>query len=187
MAAKPEFVHTLNGSGLAVGRTWIAILENYQQADGSILHSRCATTVHERSRSDRTLMTAKNNLPAVFDRLKAIFAPFEKKMVVAQNTDKMYVVNTRHLLKKNYPLILGGVRLGKNYVSFYLMSVYATPDALKAMSPELKKRMQGKACFNFKEVDEKLFKELAKLTKAGAKRFTDEKFVDGLRRARSQK
>ncbi|HEX8250704.1 MAG TPA: serine--tRNA ligase [Pyrinomonadaceae bacterium] len=35
--AKPEFVHTLNGSGLAVGRTWIAVLENYQQADGSIL------------------------------------------------------------------------------------------------------------------------------------------------------
>ena len=35
--AKPEYVHTLNGSGLAVGRTWIAILENYQQADGSVL------------------------------------------------------------------------------------------------------------------------------------------------------
>jgi seryl-tRNA synthetase len=35
--AKSEFVHTLNGSGLAVGRTWLAILENYQQADGSVL------------------------------------------------------------------------------------------------------------------------------------------------------
>jgi len=34
---KPSFVHTLNGSGLAVGRTWLAILENYQQADGSVL------------------------------------------------------------------------------------------------------------------------------------------------------
>ena len=34
---KPEYVHTLNGSGLAVGRTWIAILENYQQEDGSVL------------------------------------------------------------------------------------------------------------------------------------------------------
>jgi seryl-tRNA synthetase len=34
---KPEFVHTLNGSGLAVGRTWLAILENYQQADGSVV------------------------------------------------------------------------------------------------------------------------------------------------------
>jgi seryl-tRNA synthetase len=35
--SKVEFVHTLNGSGLAVGRTWVALVENYQQADGSIL------------------------------------------------------------------------------------------------------------------------------------------------------
>ena len=36
-AKKTELVHTLNGSGLAVGRTWLAILENYQQADGSVV------------------------------------------------------------------------------------------------------------------------------------------------------
>jgi seryl-tRNA synthetase len=36
-SGKSEFVHTLNGSGLAVGRTWLAIMENYQQADGSVL------------------------------------------------------------------------------------------------------------------------------------------------------
>jgi seryl-tRNA synthetase len=35
--AKAEYVHTLNGSGLAVGRTWLAIIENYQQADGSVV------------------------------------------------------------------------------------------------------------------------------------------------------
>ena len=35
--SKPEYVHTLNGSGLAVGRTVAAILENYQQADGSVI------------------------------------------------------------------------------------------------------------------------------------------------------
>jgi seryl-tRNA synthetase len=35
--AKPEFVHTLNGSGLAIGRTWLALLENYQQEDGSVM------------------------------------------------------------------------------------------------------------------------------------------------------
>jgi seryl-tRNA synthetase len=35
--SKTEFVHTLNGSGLAIGRTWVAIVENYQQADGSVL------------------------------------------------------------------------------------------------------------------------------------------------------
>jgi len=36
-AKKSEFVHTLNGSGLAIGRTWVAIVENYQQADGSVI------------------------------------------------------------------------------------------------------------------------------------------------------
>jgi len=35
--AKPEYVHTLNGSGLAIGRTVAAILENYQQQDGSVV------------------------------------------------------------------------------------------------------------------------------------------------------
>jgi seryl-tRNA synthetase len=35
--AKPRLVHTLNGSGLAVGRAWLAILEQYQQADGSVI------------------------------------------------------------------------------------------------------------------------------------------------------
>jgi seryl-tRNA synthetase len=34
---KAEYVHTLNGSGLAVGRTWVAIVENYQQKDGSVV------------------------------------------------------------------------------------------------------------------------------------------------------
>ena len=36
-AKKPELVHTINGSGLAVGRTWVAIVENYQQSDGSVV------------------------------------------------------------------------------------------------------------------------------------------------------
>jgi seryl-tRNA synthetase len=35
--SRPEYVHTLNGSGLAIGRTWLALLENYQQEDGSVL------------------------------------------------------------------------------------------------------------------------------------------------------
>ena len=54
---KAEFVHTLNGSGLAVGRTLIAILENYQQKDGSVDDSRGAPAVHgRRGRNPRRLM-----------------------------------------------------------------------------------------------------------------------------------
>ncbi|SRR6266404_6759747 len=127
-------------------------------------------------------MPDKNDFATVFAKLKAIFKPYAKKMVVVQDTPKCYYLDTHHIMKNKKPLFFGAVRLGKNYVSFYLMSVYARPELLKGMSPELKKRMQGKSCFNFKEVDEKLFQELGHLTKAGAAKFSSEKFIDGLRK-----
>ena len=57
------------------------------------------------------------------------------------------------------------------------MAVYAFPDLLDGLSPELRKRMQGKSCFNFKAVDDKLFRELAKLTDKGYRRFKKEKLI----------
>ena len=127
-------------------------------------------------------MPAKNDFDKVFAKLKAIFKPYAKKMVVVQDTPNCYYLDTRHIMKNKKPLCFGAVRLGKNYVSFYLMSIYASPDLLKGMSPELKKRMQGKSCFNFKAVDEKLFRELDQMTKAGAMKFSNEKFIDALRK-----
>ena len=47
-AKKAEYAHTLNGSGLAVGRTWVAIVENYQQKDGSVVIARGAAAVSQR-------------------------------------------------------------------------------------------------------------------------------------------
>ena len=59
-------------------------------------------------------------------------------------------------------------------VSFYLMPVSMYPGLLETISPELKKRMQGKSCFNFKKVDKTLFDELAALTRQGFERFRKE-------------
>lgn len=127
-------------------------------------------------------MPGKTDFTEVFDQLKSIFKPYAKKMDVSHDTDQYFFLNTRYIMKNKQPLSFGGVRLGKNYVSFYLMSVYASPDMLKNISPELKKRMQGKSCFNFKEVDKKLFSELKTLTKAGAAKFSDKKYIEELRR-----
>ena len=117
----------------------------------------------------------------VFEELKSIFKPYTRKMDVLADTDTSYWLNTRWLMRNKQPLTFGGVRRGKNYVSFHLMSVYASPDLLKNISPELKKRMQGKSCFNFKAVDKKLFTELKALTKDGAARFSDAKFIEQIR------
>ncbi|MGQ0604118.1 MAG: hypothetical protein ACT4QE_20750 [Anaerolineales bacterium] len=71
----------------------------------------------------------------------------------------------------------GAVQTKKNYVSYHLMPVYAFPELLADTSPELKKRMQGKSCFNFTAVDDGLFKELAALTAKGHKAFKQAKLV----------
>jgi len=123
----------------------------------------------------------KADFTIVFSRLKAILEPYESRLVVVADTPENYSLNTRHIMKNKKPLFFAGVKKGKNYVSFYLMSLYANPNEQVGISPELKKRMQGKSCFNFTTVDEKLFKELAKLTKAGFTRFNDEKFIAELR------
>jgi hypothetical protein len=126
-------------------------------------------------------MPDNTDFTKVFAALKSIFKPYAKKMDVVRDTDDYYLLNTRIMMRNKQPLAFGMVRRGKSYVSFHLMSVYALPGLLKDMSPELKKRMQGKACFNFKEVDQKLFSELKKLTKDGAQKFSDAKVVERLR------
>ena len=59
---KAEFVHTLNGSGLAVGRTLIAVLENYQQADGSVKIPRRAAPLHGRRRGDHEGLNGRGQI-----------------------------------------------------------------------------------------------------------------------------
>ena len=68
---------------------------------------------------------------------------------------------------------VAGLRIGKSYVSYYLMPVYGMPELLDGISPELRRRMQGKACFNFTRIDEPLLTELAALTATGIALYRD--------------
>jgi hypothetical protein len=61
-------------------------------------------------------------------------------------------------------------------VSFHLLFLYYNPAALKALSPALKKRMQGKACFNFTAIDNACFAELERLIAEGLKRYKSQEF-----------
>jgi hypothetical protein len=119
-------------------------------------------------------MAAREEFPLIFKKLKAILVPYAAELVVVHDTDTHYYLDTKHVMPRNkLPLFFASVRIRKSYVSFYLMPVYACPDLLLTISPALKKRVQGKSCFNFKSADEELFAELAQLTKAGFKKFTD--------------
>jgi len=66
------------------------------------------------------------------------------------------------------PMWFGGVQTMKNYVSYHLMPVYTHAALAARISPDLRKRMQGKSCFNFRAVDPVLFDELEALTREAA-------------------
>lgn len=120
-------------------------------------------------------MSAKPDLATVFSALRSIIADFEPRLDVVHDSPNHYYLNTRTLGPNKQPIGFGGVKTGKAYVSYYLMPVYmVTTD----MSPELKKRMQGKACFNFKAIDEPLFAELRELTQRGYDRWKTKGWVD---------
>jgi hypothetical protein len=117
------------------------------------------------------------DLKLVFARLLQVLDHCEGGWVKKGNPHSYTYLESSSTLFRGRPLWFGGVRLGKNYVSFHLMPVYARPTLLKGISPQLKKRMQGKACFNFTSVDEELMGELEKLTAAGAATFNSAKFL----------
>lgn len=100
-----------------------------------------------------------------FEKLRTILVRHAKELVVAKDTPEWYYLDTKSLAPNGKPLMFGAVRNGKAYTSYYLFPVYMDPKLLNGLSPELKKRMQGKSCFNFKTIDGELFDELSALTK----------------------
>ena len=116
-------------------------------------------------------MKSQTDFTAVFQQLKSILTPFASKLTVTADTREAYSLDGPYSEKWKRNLFFGSAQVKKNYVSFYLMPVYMYPDLLKGISPELKKHMQGKSCFNFKKIESGLFKELAVLAKQGYDRF----------------
>ena len=92
-------------------------------------------------------------------------------MNVIHDTESEYYLESKGPMYKRRPMCFGAVRMGKGKVSFHLMALYCLPEMKKKISPELKKRMQGKQCFNFAKPDGALFDELSSLAVEGAKRF----------------
>jgi hypothetical protein len=120
---------------------------------------------------------AMADLAPVYAALRALLAPYATRLDAKRDTATELWVDTRHVQKNGKPLFFAAVQVKKSYVSFHLMPVYLAPDLLDATSPDLRARMQGKSCFNFKSVEPKLFGELGALTKAGYASYEEQGFA----------
>jgi len=118
----------------------------------------------------------------VFDALKSVLVKYEKRLSVKTDTPTEYTLLTKSPSPfpqhKGQPLFFASVRIGKAYVSYHLLPLYMCPELNKNIAAVLKKRMQGKACFNFKTMPEaELTAELKRLTDAGIKSWKEKKWL----------
>ena len=119
---------------------------------------------------------------SVFAVLQPVLAKFARRLSVKTDTPTEYTLLTKSASPfpqhKGQPLYFGSVRLGKAYVSFHLLPLYMCPELTKAISPALKKRMQGKACFNFKsDPGPELIADLKQLTETSLNRWSERKWL----------
>ena len=117
------------------------------------------------------------NFPLVFSALREILRRHAGKLVVTEDTPGCYRLEGGMHPTHKKPFPIAWVTVGKAYVSFHHMGVYARPDLLKGASKKLKARMQGKSCFNFVTADPALFAELEDLTVRGFEAFRNARFM----------
>ena len=116
----------------------------------------------------------KPPLDDTFALLRGILAAQASRLTVIVDKPGDYQVASPTMKDRiGRPLYFAGVKTGKNYVSYHLMPLYLLPGLMKSVPPQLKKRMQGKACFNFMTVDREQLRDLATVTKAGIAAFRD--------------
>ena len=102
----------------------------------------------------------------VHARLREILLPYGKDYSITRDDPDGMTLEVPGLEGKPWGYV-AGTRVGKRYVSFYLMPVYASAELSERVSPALAKRRQGKSCFNFTSIDEPLFAELEDLASKG--------------------
>jgi hypothetical protein len=138
--------------------------------------SSAATKSAKKKTSATRAKAEKPDLAEVFSALRRLLESYRGNLAVQTDKPGNYHLEAPSILHRKKPLYFAGVKTGKNYVSFHLLYLYFNPAATKAIPPALKKRMQGKACFNFTAVDEDCFAELGRLIGDGLKIFKSEKF-----------
>ncbi|UCC20143.1 MAG: hypothetical protein JSV62_02345 [Promethearchaeota archaeon] len=79
--------------------------------------------------------------------------------------------------KKPQPTYIAGVIRQKNYVSFYFSPIYSHPDIFENISPELRKFLKGKSCFNINKTTPQLLKEIEHILKTGIKKYKEIEWI----------
>lgn len=112
-----------------------------------------------------------------FEKLRKVLTSLDKGLVIKKDEPDYFYLNTNKKIK-NKDMFFGAVQIRRSYVAYHLYPVYTNPELLDEISDNLKKRMQGKSCFNFKkEITDEQLKGIAELTKKSFKKYFEIGFI----------
>jgi hypothetical protein len=101
---------------------------------------------------------------AVFQRVSALLRPFAANLSIKDDTEKSFYLEESRSIGK--PKMFAAVQLKASYVALHVYPLYVYPELLDTLSPQLRSRMQGKSCFNFKHGEQVLDEEIRRLLQA---------------------
>ncbi|MCR9174282.1 MAG: hypothetical protein NXI10_17425 [bacterium] len=113
-----------------------------------------------------------------FEKLREVLSSHGNGLEIKKDAPDNYYLNTNKKVK-NKDMFFGAVQIKKSYVAFHLFPVYTNPELLDEIPESLKKRMQGKSCFNFKkEITEEQLNGINELTKKSYEKFVENGYIE---------
>lgn len=119
-------------------------------------------------------MPEQDSFQQSFEQLRSLLKSYEPSLHVQTDEPDSYYLAVPDAERNRKGTFFGAVRRRKTYVSFHLTPIYQYPDLLEHISPELRTRMQGRSCFNFKRLNARQLDELARLTQNCLERYRAE-------------
>jgi len=117
-------------------------------------------------KTKKTATPSAGSAPTLFSALRAMLLPHRSSLSVVHDDPEHFYANCARSDAKGKAQFFCAIKVSGRKHLFHFMPVYDFPELIDTISPALKKRMQGKSCFNFDTIEPKLFKELAALTKS---------------------
>ena len=116
----------------------------------------------------KTVTSGVGSEPALFDALREMLLPYRSTLSIAHDDPGHFYANCARPDAKGKAQFFGAVKVSGRKHLFHFMPIYDFPELLDAISPALKKRMQGKSCFNFTALSPALLSELQAVVQQGA-------------------
>ncbi len=121
------------------------------------------------------------NLNGIFEQIKMILQKYRPPLASKVDDDHhfdLWTTKETLIQGRKFPEVyFAAVMLNKSYVSLHYMPIYAEPESIKNLKPELLSKLHGKSCFNFKNLDSVLLEQIEDTLARGFKEYQDRGWI----------